>query len=69
MNKPTICAVNGGAAGYGADTAIGCDIRVFELFPRLLPRRTLLVTEQQMPDPFQVSCRAKKCVDRVSRCA
>ena len=28
MNKPVICAINGGVAGYGADTAIGCDIRL-----------------------------------------
>jgi enoyl-CoA hydratase/carnithine racemase len=28
MNKPTICEMNGGAAGYGADTALGCDIRI-----------------------------------------
>ena len=27
MEKPTICALNGGAAGYGMDTALGCDIR------------------------------------------
>ncbi len=28
LNKPTICAINGGCAGYGADTALGCDIRI-----------------------------------------
>jgi enoyl-CoA hydratase/carnithine racemase len=28
MGKPTICALNGSAAGYGFDTALGCDIRL-----------------------------------------
>ncbi len=28
VDTPTICSLNGGAAGYGMDLALGCDIRI-----------------------------------------
>lgn len=28
LDTPTVCALNGGAAGYGLDLALGCDMRV-----------------------------------------
>jgi len=28
LDTPTVCALNGGAAGYGMDLALGCDIRL-----------------------------------------
>jgi enoyl-CoA hydratase/carnithine racemase len=37
MEKPTICAINGAAAGYGLDTALGCDIRIMAKGAKLAP--------------------------------
>jgi enoyl-CoA hydratase/carnithine racemase len=40
LDTPTICALNGGAAGYGMDLALGCDIRVAGEAGKLAPAFT-----------------------------
>jgi enoyl-CoA hydratase/carnithine racemase len=37
LDTPTICSLNGGAAGYGLDVALGCDIRIAAQSAKLNP--------------------------------
>ena len=39
-DKPVLCALNGAAAGYGMDLALGCDIRVAAESSKLAPAFT-----------------------------
>jgi enoyl-CoA hydratase/carnithine racemase len=40
IDKPTLCALNGGAAGYGIDLALGCDICIAGESGKLAPAFT-----------------------------
>ena len=40
IDVPTICALNGGGAGYGMDLALGCDIRLAAEGAKLAPAFT-----------------------------
>jgi len=40
IDTPTLCALNGGAAGYGMDLALGCDIRIAAQSAKLAPAFT-----------------------------
>jgi enoyl-CoA hydratase/carnithine racemase len=37
LDTPTICSLNGGAAGYGLDIALGCDLRIAAESAKLNP--------------------------------
>lgn len=40
IDVPTVCALNGGAAGYGMDLALGCDIRIAADTAKMAPAFT-----------------------------
>jgi enoyl-CoA hydratase/carnithine racemase len=40
LDTPTLCALNGAAAGYGMDLALGCDIRIAAQSSKIAPAFT-----------------------------
>ena len=55
LDTPVICALNGSAAGYGMDLALGCDIRIMSDKAKLSAAFTARKGSTEVSSPIAVS--------------